>query len=30
VESTLEADSKLTGTTSKDGSPIRLVYAGGY
>jgi subtilisin family serine protease len=30
VEGALKTDSVLTGTTSKDGGPIRLVYAGNY
>jgi hypothetical protein len=30
VESALKTDSVSTGTTSKDGSAIRLVYAGKY
>jgi subtilisin family serine protease len=30
VESSLKASAVSTGTTSKDGRPIKLVYAGNY
>jgi subtilisin family serine protease len=30
VEAQLKSDAHSTGTASKDGRPIRLLYAGGY